>query len=236
MAIDRICDALECTGCGACVQLCPKSAIQMIENTEGFRYPQIDAGKCIECAVCVKSCPTTHDTPKHEAEFFMAWNRDPKILRTSSSGGVFTALARYVFRRGGVVFGAVKDAVSWEVLHVAARDERELEPLKLSKYYQSDAARVYSQVKAELNDGNWVLFSGTACQIAGLYAYLGNRPWDTLITVDVLCHGVASKKVVNGYVQSKEKHFKKKIRDFDFRVKQQKVGWNSGGGGYPNEY
>ena len=32
-------------------------AISMIEDEEGFEYPQIDEKKCIKCYQCLKVCP-----------------------------------------------------------------------------------------------------------------------------------------------------------------------------------
>lgn len=37
--------------------ICPKDAITMIEDEEGFEYPQIDENKCVHCYQCIKVCP-----------------------------------------------------------------------------------------------------------------------------------------------------------------------------------
>ncbi|MBQ6935036.1 MAG: 4Fe-4S dicluster domain-containing protein [Clostridia bacterium] len=47
----------ECCGCTACFAVCPKSAITMIEDEEGFEYPIINAAKCVKCYMCVNVCP-----------------------------------------------------------------------------------------------------------------------------------------------------------------------------------
>lgn len=47
----------ECSGCTACFSVCPKNAISMVEDGEGFAYPAIDDSKCIQCYQCIKVCP-----------------------------------------------------------------------------------------------------------------------------------------------------------------------------------
>ena len=227
MAVSSICDRMLCTGCGTCKQVCPKSAVSMRENEEGFLYPVIDR-TCIECGLCLRKCPVNTDNEKKAAHFYMGWHKDKEVLKTSSSGGLFTSLSQYVFDRGGVVFGAVKNKDN-RIVHTYAESMEELEPLKLSKYYQSDLGNSYSQVKSFLLQDTMVLFTGTACQIAGLKNYLG-KEYEILLTMDVLCHGAASKKVVDAFIKSKEKQFKKHIIDYHFRVKEKERGWYNGGG------
>lgn len=231
MAIDKICDRLLCVGCGVCSQICPKNAISMKENAEGFLYPEISAKDCVACGICIKRCPiNTHEPRKGTAEMFMGWHHSRDVLMTSSSGGAFTAIADYVLKKNGVIFGAAMDQKTRVLQHRKATNSEELVSLRASKYYQSQVAHAYCQVKKLLSDGQWVLFSGTACQIAGLYAYLGECKRDQLLTVDVLCHGVASKKVIDSYLESQEKRFRKPISSFSFRIKEGKRGWQRGGG------
>ncbi len=47
----------ECCGCTACYSICPKGAITMEEDEEGFLYPVIDDAKCVGCLMCQKVCP-----------------------------------------------------------------------------------------------------------------------------------------------------------------------------------
>ena len=228
MAISQICKRNNCTGCALCEQVCPNKAIAMKIDSEGFRYPVIDDKKCIECGLCIKKCPNNCNVNTNKSDFYMGWHKDKDILLSSSSGGAFSALADYVLKKDGVVFGVCKDSDTREVRHIYVSSEEELEKLKLSKYYQSNMSDVFSAVKNFLCDDRLVLFTGTACQIAGLYSYLEERTIDNLITVDVLCHGVPSKKVIDAYIESQEKRFKKKVVDFSFRIKEGKMGWRRG--------
>lgn len=47
----------DCCGCTACNAICPKNAISMQPDEEGFDYPIVDAEKCIRCYMCLKVCP-----------------------------------------------------------------------------------------------------------------------------------------------------------------------------------
>ena len=194
----------ECTGCGACVSICPKQAIVMQPDTEGFLYPKVDGEKCISCDLCEKRCPAGREMPEHHARLLGAQAKDEALRRQSSSGGVFTLLAREVIRRGGVVFGAAFGE-NMRVEHVGAFDETELSGMRGSKYVQSDATDAIGNAVSLLKREIPVLFSGTPCQINGLLAALGNTKSDKLLTVDFVCHGVPSPGVFASYLVELEK-------------------------------
>lgn len=225
----KICSDQSCTGCGACVVKCPKKCIKLKENFEGFLYPEIDYQSCVNCRSCQRICPNNKEIIKNNGEFYMAWHKDDSIRSQSSSGGFFSALAQLVLLRGGVVVGAYLDLETHDVRHIIIDEEKNLYKLRFSKYYQSIAHPVYNKVLEYLKEKRYVLFSGTACQIAAIKSLLGKDDDEYLITMDVLCHGVANKKVVNSYLKSKEKQYHKKIIGYQFRVKDN-PGWCRGGG------
>lgn len=229
MAIDKVCNEISCTGCELCAQICQKSAIEMKPDSEGFMRPAI-SDACIECGLCRRKCPANTEQDASDSEFYMGWHRNDDVVMNSSSGGIFTAIADYVLSRGGCVFGAALDQSTGELRHRRADNKRELEALRKSKYFQSRIGDAYIQAKKALEMGTLVLFTGTICQIAGLLSYLGNKSYENLITVDVLCHGVASKKVVDEYRKSMEKREKSKIKEINFRIKEGKNGWQKGSG------
>ena len=152
---------------------------------------------------------------------YFGWNNNDDILMTSSSGGIFTALAEYIFRQNGVVYGACVDQKSYEVQHIRAENSNELCCLRGSKYQQSSMMGVYSEIVHLLTENIMVLFSGTPCRVAALQNYLKIKkvPVNRLFCVEILCHGVTSTKVVREYIKSKEKQNHQKIRELSFRTK-----------------
>ena len=200
----QLADNKHCTGCSACMNVCPRKAISMQPDAEGFLQPIIDIEKCVECHLCEKRCPAINplhindNTPKAYAVI------NKKDRNVSSSGGAFSLFARVVLNDGGVVFGAAYDD-KLRVRHIAISDINELDKLRGSKYVQSEIDDSYSLVKSYLNYGRKVLFCGTPCQVAGLYKYLNNRYDDQLITLDLVCHGVPSPLVFEKYLEKLKK-------------------------------
>ena len=179
-----------CTGCAACCNGCPKGAIRMIPDREGFLYPQVTDG-CVQCGHCTHICPVLKQRePRTEPAAFAVWNGDEDVRRRSTAGGAFSALAEYVLEGGGVVFGAALDD-RLRVAHVAVKNAHELPRLRGAKPVQSDIGETYQQVRLYLDQGRQVLFSGAPCQVDGLYRYLGEHP-ERLVTCDVACSGVCS--------------------------------------------
>lgn len=218
-----LCDENDCTGCMACVNICPKNSIQIIENEEGFKEPKIDEEKCIKCKRCTKTCPILNMPHKEKAsdKVYAIWSKDKKIRFSSTSGGFFTELSKYILKHKGIIYGAVFDE-KFRVIHKGIEHEEELKLMRGSKYVQSDISKCFKEVKEKLEEDRLVLFTGTACQIAALNSFIGQEK-ENLITVDLLCHGVPSPKIFEEYKKYIEKKYNSKIEDIKFRYK--KPGW-----------
>lgn len=182
----------KCCGCSACYAVCPKRAITMKPDAEGFLLPVIDKTLCVNCGQCQKVCPVLHPGQKRmPLAVYAAKAKDDELRMKSSSGGMFTLLAREILKQGGVVYGAGWEKPAWRVVHKSAENEEELDDLRGSKYVQSDMGDTFRQVKAQLDSGRQVLFSGCPCQVAGLRLFL-QKPYNNLFCVDLICHGVPS--------------------------------------------
>ena len=207
----------ECCGCGACENACPRNAVEMKADGEGFLRPVIDFQSCVKCGKCVRACPvlTARKTEEYEKSAYVVRNTDEKTLAASTSGGAFSAFAEAILSRGGVVFGAALSG--GQVVHVKVTDKEGLAALRGSKYVQSRTGPIFREVKASLEEGKIVLFTGTPCQVAGLYGYLG-RDYDGLYTLDFVCRAAVSPAVLSEYGKLNDEKFGK-IDEVKFRNK-----------------
>lgn len=215
----------DCSGCRACKQICPKNAIKMIEDTEGFWYPAVDKEICINCNLCNKVCHIENENINRDSFnkplAYAAWNKDEEERKIASSGGSFEAISEYIFSLGGIVCGVGFDE-NLNVIHKFAKNKVELNEFKGSKYVQSNTNETFSKTKIYLEEGKVVLYTGTPCQISGLRSFL-QKEYENLYTCDLVCHGVPSPKVYRKYISEKSKEYNSKVKNICFRDKT--TGW-----------
>ncbi len=205
----------ECSGCAACYSICNHKAISMQTDENGFLIPVRDNNLCTKCGLCEKVCPIEHPDYSYSLNpnAFAAY--DPKERRYSSSGGIFYTIAKYVIAQGGVVFGAAFDG-DMQLRHIAVETIEGLELLRGSKYVQSNIGETFKDVAKQLKLNRLIYFTGTPCQIAGLKSFL-RKPYDNLITSDLVCHGVPSQKLFDMHLKYLENRTGFKVDAYSFR-------------------
>lgn len=209
-----------CSGCGACVNVCGKKSIRMEFDHEGFLFPRVDKDSCVDCGRCYDICPAMQ-VPQLQSEHACmgALSKQTNEIQGSASGGVFYTLGKYFVERGGIVCGAVM-GIDKLVTHQCTDTVDGLRAMQDSKYVQSSTVQCYSQIKQYLKAGKEVLFTGTPCQVAGLYACTGHH--DRLWTVDIVCHGVPSPLFFKKHIQGLEETKKKTAQQIRFRMKDER--------------
>lgn len=218
----------KCSGCGACEAICPRGAIKLRNDEEGFLVPVINRNQCINCGICLKKCTSCHPEYKNNADpKCFAMMADDETRAVSSSGGMFSVAAERILEWGGVVCGAAYRE-DYSVEHIIIEDKKELGRLRGSKYMQSYAGGIFPDIKKYLQEGRTVLFTGMPCQVAGLYSYLG-KDYETLYTIDLLCHGITSSKVFEKY--HRDVLGGKELSRLEFKEKEP-WGWHAGVNAY----
>lgn len=229
----KICETNECTGCSACMNICPTNSISMEENIYGEVYPSIDVVTCINCKKCVNTCPNNKKQnfvmPQH---VYAASRNNATKLLNSASGGIGAVLAEKWIIDGGIVCGTRYDQNFKPYIRME-NDLSGIEAFKGSKYVQSSVGFIYNKVKKLLEQGKKVLFFGTPCQIAGLYSIVDkNNP--NVTTVEILCHGVSPFRYFREeLVQLRKEHGFNTFDNVTFRTNQWMLDfyftiWNNG--------
>ncbi len=219
----------KCCGCTACMSICPRNAIHMEPDEEGFLYPHVNQDLCVNCGLCKTVCTFQNGYDKTKSAKIPAAyaikHKDENIRAHSRSGGMFTAISNYVLGLGGTVYGA-GFGEHFKVEHKCAHTPKERDEFRGSKYVQSDLGGCFREIKEKLQNGERVLFSGTACQTAALRQYCGAPLRRNLYLVDIVCHGVPSPRIWQDFLALREKELHGKVTAVDFRDKE-KFGWEA---------
>lgn len=209
----------QCCGCTACYSICPKNAIKMEYDEEGFLYPSINGDLCVDCGMCKSVCAFQNGCEKHRViKGYALKHKDMDTRMKSRSGGAFAGLANYILSLGGVVYGAVYGE-NYSVKHFRCADKKDLPKIQGVKYIQSEMNDIFADVKSDLENGKYVLFSGTTCQVAGLLAFLEKTDVSKLYTADLICHGVPNNMIWQEFLHWNERKYKGKLTDAKFRDK-----------------
>lgn len=214
-----------CTGCAACMNICPSESITLKAHKDGFLYPEIDKNNCINCNQCEKICPLV-EMPNINVNTVALALKNVNIAErmSSTSGGVFPLIAGYVLNKNGIVYGAAYDS-GFKVHHIAVTQKSDLYLLQGAKYSQSIIGQCFSDIRDYLLAGRIVLFSGTPCQCMGLHSFLGTE-YANLVMVDIICHGVPSPKVWQAYIDYRSQKENSGKRPLKINMRSKSSGWS----------
>ena len=194
-------DHNSCTGCGACKEACPKQAIRFQDDPEGFPTPYIVQDICVECGLCRKVCPALEKPRMNEiTDAYAVQLLDRETLKESTSGGVFTALAKEIFQRKGIVYGCIWDE-EYRAVVCKAENLEETAAMRGSKYVWSWSGDTFIEIRRELEEGRTVLFTGLPCQAAGLRKYL-SKEYSNLYIAAFFCGGSPSPLAFREYLKT----------------------------------
>lgn len=193
-----VCEKNKCAGCMACVDICPKQAIE-VKDELSFYNAEIN-DKCIDCGLCHKVCPQ-NNTPEFlkPKVWYQGWAKDNGVRETSSSGGFATAISLSFVENGGVAYTCKFD--NGVFTFAKATNAEEVKKLKGSKYVKSNPQGVYERIKKELLAGRNILFIGLPCQVAALINSIDSVDSGKLYTVDLICHGTPSPKLLDYFLK-----------------------------------
>ena len=223
-----------CYGCSACKNICPKNAIKMVENSEGFLIPQVDKEKCINCGLCEKVCihinNCKEENNKQKNVIYGAYRKDKNNYKNYTSAGVFTFFAEKFVNDNNYVCGCAWDE-NMKATHIISDKKDIVKLMSNSKYVQSDMNDILVKICEKLKQGKKVLFSGTPCQVSAVKSFVNKKKINgeltkNLYTISIACHGVPSPGVWRNYKEKLERKYGSKMNDANFRYKG-KFGWLS---------
>ena len=218
----------ECVGCTACVNMCKTKCIEMKTDANGFDYPEVvHPLNCVECGMCEKVCPVLKEkvAVKEFPVAYAALSQDESVRMESSSGGLFTELAKRIIFQNGVVYGASYDE-QFSVCHCCVDNANDLYRLRGAKYAESSLGIIFQEILKRLQQGQLVLFTGTPCQVAGLKSFV-RKDYDNLFCIDFVCHGVPSPVVWQSYIEYRAKEDCNGELPCNINLRSKNIGWSN---------
>lgn len=192
-----VCEANQCAGCMACVEICSRNAIRIEDSMVAFNAVITDA--CIDCGACHKVCQRNHPAVSVKPKvWYQGWAKKDEVRKAGSSGGFAVALAESFISDGGYVCSCAFGNGRFRFKLVNSIEE--LERFAGSKYVKSNPKGVYTAIRNKLKEGAKVLFIGLPCQVSALRNFVSQKLEENLVTVDLICHGTPSPKILERFL------------------------------------
>ena len=214
--MNTVCELNRCSGCTACVDVCPKGAVKILDDLTAYNAV-ISEEKCVDCGVCHKVCQENH-MPQAILPFkwYQGWAESDEIRKNSSSGGFATAIAMAFVNKGGVVCSCIFNEGKFTFQF--AENEEDVKNFVGSKYVKSNPLGIYKPIRAYLQEKKKVLFIGLPCQVAAVRNVIGSNLQEELYTADLICHGTPSPRLLDLFLKQYGKSLDQ-LKDIQFRVK-----------------
>lgn len=226
--MSNLLDNVNCTGCTACMSICPRQCIDMKKDNNGFTYPIIaNPSLCINCGACNLICPVSNKNNYTNINLpiaYAAFSINEAMRMESSSGGIFSEIANVILEKGGVVYGAAYNK-AFDVYHYCVDNPEELYKIRGAKYTESDLKNTFSEILKRIKNGQYVLFSGTPCQVAGLKSFV-KKDYENLICIDFVCHGVPSPMVWKEYIKYRSMEDVNGGKPIRINLRAKNTGWS----------
>lgn len=209
-----VCAKDMCAGCMACINVCKKSAITIVDDYKTYNAV-IDEVKCVNCGLCEKICPNVKCVEQVNPIFWKeGWALNPEIRSNASSGGIASSIIYSFIKNGGYVASCMLN--KGEFVFELTNSTQRAEQFVGSKYVKSNPKTIYIDIERKLQEGKKVLFVGLPCQVAALKNFSRNQ--DNLYTVDLICHGSPSPELLKMYLKEKSVDIEE-LEGLNFREK-----------------
>lgn len=195
-----VCEKSKCCGCCACESICPRQAITIKDEIQ-YMVPEIDGSRCVHCGLCYKVCPNHQKSDfLRPVKWYQGWAKEQDVREKSSSGGAAQAISRSFVENGGYVCSCLFQNGQFEFQ--VTNSVGDLKKFRGSKYVKSNPRSCYSDIVRVLKDFNAkLLFIGLPCQAAAVWNYVGDKYKEKLYTIDLICHGTPSVKVLKHFLE-----------------------------------
>lgn len=225
--ITEVVDSYLCHSCGSCFSSCGHDCISYNQSPAGFLFPKIDYDSCTNCGLCFDVCPGEHFNKKlidktsedpfigNIEKVLVGKAEDKEIYLNSQSGGVTTALLKYLLDEK-LVSAAVVTQMNELTLKSEPKiikNSSELLSSQKSKYVPTNLTSIIPDI---LKIEGKVAIVGLSCHMHGLENLTGIRKKlnDKLIKIGLICDRVMLYSAIPFFT---EKITKNSVTNFVFR-------------------